>query len=119
MPFNPKEYHVLNPSQDNAVRWSAAKAVARIAEYLPQSFVDDVLDSVLSLYEIHSVGIEDFRNLPSAAEGTWHGATLACAEMARRGLIHSSRLSDLLRWMSHVSVLYLRVESVLKEIDDV
>lgn len=40
--------------------------------------------------------------LPTVAEATWHGASLACAEMARRGLIIDSRLSDVLQWQGKV-----------------
>ena len=41
--------------------------------------------------------------MPSIAESTWHGASLACAEMARRGLIADSHLEELIDWMRKVN----------------
>ena len=88
--------------QDTIVRYSSAKAIARIAERLPQDFAEQVLDQVLQLFTIHSMGAASLYDMPSIAEGTWHGACLACAEMARRSLVPASRLGDLLAWMKKV-----------------
>ncbi|PIL22540.1 hypothetical protein GSI_15229 [Ganoderma sinense ZZ0214-1] len=85
--------------KDTVVRYSAAKGVARIAERLPADFAEQVLDQVLHLFSIHSAGIASIYDLPSIAEATWHGACLACAEMARRGLIPDERLSELVEWL--------------------
>ncbi|CDO71460.1 hypothetical protein BN946_scf184909.g54 [Trametes cinnabarina] len=38
--------------------------------------------------------------MPSVGESTWHGACLACAEVARRGLIPDERLTELIGWLS-------------------
>jgi hypothetical protein len=91
------------------VRWSAAKAIARISERLPTDFADQVLETVLGHFSIHSVAAASLYDLPAIAEGTWHGACLACAEMARRGLIPSSRLTELIEWLSKVRELTLDV----------
>ncbi|KAK7048329.1 TFCD-C domain-containing protein [Favolaschia claudopus] len=72
--------------KDTIVRWSAAKAVARIAERLPTEFAEQVLETLMGLFAIHSVAAASLYDLPAIAESTWHGACLACAEMARRGL---------------------------------
>ncbi|KAJ3549188.1 hypothetical protein NM688_g5206 [Phlebia brevispora] len=85
--------------KDTIVRYSSAKAVARIAERLPTEFAEQVLDQVLQLFTIHSMGAASLYDMPSIAEGTWHGACLACAEMARRSLISDSKLGELLDWM--------------------
>ncbi|KAI1789614.1 ARM repeat-containing protein [Ganoderma leucocontextum] len=85
--------------KDTVVRYSAAKGVARIAERLPVDFAEQVLEQVLHMFSIHSSGIASIYDLPSIAEVTWHGACLACAEMARRGLIPDERLSELVEWL--------------------
>jgi hypothetical protein len=64
------------------VRWTAAKGVGRLTERLPSICADDVLDALLELCR-H----EDKDN-------AWHGACLALAELARRGLLLPTRLGD-------------------------
>ncbi|TFK74799.1 TBCD protein [Pluteus cervinus] len=94
--------------KDTLVRYSAAKGVARIAEKLPNDFVDQVLDTVLSHFAIHSVAAATIYDLPAIAENTWHGACLSCAEMARRGLISSEKLPELIEWLSKALYFDLR-----------
>ncbi|KAI0761942.1 TBCD protein [Trametes elegans] len=86
--------------KDTIVRYSAAKGVARICERLPTDFAEQVLDQVLQLFSIHSIAVASIYDMPSIAESTWHGACLACAEMARRGLIPDERLAELIGWLS-------------------
>ena len=88
--------------KDTIVRYSAAKGVARISERLPADFAEQVLDQVLHLFTIHSAAVASLYDMPSIAEGTWHGACLACAEMARRGLIPDERLAELIGWLTKV-----------------
>jgi hypothetical protein len=57
------------------VRWSAAKGVGRISERLPELCAEDVIDALLEL-------LEDLEK-----DNDWHGACLAFAELARRGLL--------------------------------
>ncbi|KAI0354961.1 TBCD protein [Trametes cingulata] len=85
--------------KDTIVRYSAAKGVARICERLPADFAEQVLDQVLQLFAIHSIAVASIYDMPSVAESTWHGACLACAEMARRGLIPDERLAELVGWL--------------------
>lgn len=82
------------------VRWSAAKGVGRLAERLPNDFSAQVLETILNLFSIHSIAGASVYDTPSVAEATWHGACLATAEMARRGLVHPSLLPQLLDWLS-------------------
>jgi hypothetical protein len=70
------------------VRWSAAKGVGRITERLPAICAHDVLDAVLEYFE------EDSQN-----DAYWHGACLAIAELARRGLLLPSRLGDVVPYI--------------------
>lgn len=89
--------------KDTVVRWSAAKGIARISERLPIEFAEQVLDNVISLFAIHSMAAATLYDMPSIAEGTWHGACLACAEMARRALIPEHKLSELVDWLCKVT----------------
>ncbi|EMD39955.1 hypothetical protein CERSUDRAFT_45983 [Gelatoporia subvermispora B] len=86
--------------KDTIVRWSAAKGIARITERLPSEFAGQVLDTVIGLFSIHSMAAASMYDLPSVAEGTWHGACLACAEIARRGLVTDDKLSELISWLT-------------------
>lgn len=91
--------------QDTIVRWSAAKGVSRISERLPVDFADQVVETIMGLFSIHSVAGSSIYDLPAIAESTWHGSCLACAEMARRSLIPRERLSELVGWLSKVRFL--------------
>ncbi|EPQ54507.1 hypothetical protein GLOTRDRAFT_42674 [Gloeophyllum trabeum ATCC 11539] len=86
--------------QDTVVRWSAAKGVARIAERLPAEFGKQIFDGVLELFAIHSMAAANLYDLPAIAECTWHGACLACAEIARRGLVPDDKLTQLVGRLS-------------------
>lgn len=84
------------------MRWSAAKGVARLAERLPKDFASQVLETILGLFEIHSLAAAGLYDLPAIAESTWHGACLSCAEIARRNLIEPEHLHQLIEWLSKV-----------------
>jgi hypothetical protein len=62
-----------------------------------------VLDTVTGLFSIHTLAAANMYDLPAIAESTWHGACLASAEMARRGLVAVDKLADLIEWLSKVS----------------
>ena len=87
------------------MRWSAAKGVARLAERLPKDFAGQVLETILGLFQIHSLATASIYDLPAIAESTWHGACLACAEIARRNLIEPEHLHQLIEWLSKVRVV--------------
>ncbi|KDQ62420.1 hypothetical protein JAAARDRAFT_189747 [Jaapia argillacea MUCL 33604] len=86
--------------RDTVVRWSAAKGIARIAERLPEDFADQVFGTVLELFAVHGPAAVSLSDLPAVAEGTWHGACLACAEIARRGLVTKDRLQEFVDWLA-------------------
>ncbi|KAG5635354.1 hypothetical protein H0H81_011555 [Sphagnurus paluster] len=94
--------------RDTIVRWSAAKGVARISERLPLEFADQVLETIMGLFSIHSITAASLYDLPATAESPWHGACLACAEMARRSLVASKRLPELIEWLSKALYFDLR-----------
>ncbi|KAG8936298.1 hypothetical protein FRC02_003235 [Tulasnella sp. 418] len=86
--------------RDTTVRWSAAKGLARITERLPKDFCDQILESVMELFSIHLNDVSGvLADLQPVAEPTWHGASLACAEIARRGLVSESNLPILVGWL--------------------
>lgn len=58
---------------------------------------------IVGLFEIHSVAAANLYDLPAVAEATWHGACLACAEIARRSLIDPEHLPQLIEWPSKAS----------------
>ena len=66
----------------STVRWSAAKGIGRITERLPAICADDVLDGILELFD------------DAEKDSDWHGACLALAELARRGLLLPRRLGE-------------------------
>lgn len=92
------------------VRWSAAKGIARLSERLPSDFSSQVLETILDLFSIHSAAGASVYDTPAIAEATWHGACLASAEMARRGLVQSALLPNLLSWLSKVSKAKCRLK---------
>ncbi|KAG1772386.1 TBCD protein [Suillus occidentalis] len=92
--------------KDTVVRWSAAKGIARLSERLPSDFSSQVLETILGLFSIHSVAGASVYDTPAIAEATWHGASLASAEMARRGLVQTSALGSLLGWLSKAYVIW-------------
>ncbi|EJU03097.1 ARM repeat-containing protein [Dacryopinax primogenitus] len=97
--------------KDTIVRYSAAKGLARISERLPTEFASQVLDTILSLYSLHDEAVQAQEYTPDA-EGTWHGATLACAEFARRGLVRGDHLSEVLKWASKALLFDIRKGAV-------
>lgn len=66
------------------VRWSAAKGIGRVTERLPAICSDDVLDAILGLCQDRE------------RDNDWHGACLAMAELARRGLLLPHRLDEVI-----------------------
>ena len=65
---------------DTVVRWAAAKGLGRLTSRLPLALADEVLQSVLQLFQA------------ALGDGAWHGGCLALAELARRGTLLPARL---------------------------
>ncbi|KIJ54812.1 hypothetical protein M422DRAFT_24702 [Sphaerobolus stellatus SS14] len=94
--------------RDTSVRYSSAKYLARVSERLPSFLTEQVLDNVTELFSIHLPASQRMEDLPTVAESTWQGACLACAEMARRGLITGNRLEELLEWLKKALLFDVR-----------
>ncbi|EDV27936.1 uncharacterized protein TRIADDRAFT_21306, partial [Trichoplax adhaerens] len=68
--------------KDTVVRWSAAKGVGRVTGRLPLELADEVVDSILRLFNL------------GEGDGAWHGGCLTLAELGRRGLLLPERLKQ-------------------------
>lgn len=68
--------------KDTVVRWSSAKGLGRVAARLPQELGDELVGAALELMT------------DAEADAAWHGACIALAEMARRGLLLPHRLDE-------------------------
>lgn len=63
-------------------RWSAAKGIGRVTGRLSKDLADEVVGSILELFN------------PREGDGAWHGGCLALAELGRRGLLLPQRLPE-------------------------
>ncbi len=68
--------------KDTVVRWSAAKGIGRITNRLPRDLADEVVSSVLQICTKFET------------DTAWHGACLALAGLARRGLLLPQKLAS-------------------------
>jgi tubulin-specific chaperone D len=64
--------------------------------------MEQVSETIMGLFDIHSIAVARIYDMPTIAESTWHGACLACAEIARRGLVSDNQMSTLVDWLSKV-----------------
>ncbi|KAG6333837.1 hypothetical protein ID866_5249 [Astraeus odoratus] len=101
--------------RDTVVRWSAAKGISRLSERLPSDFANQVLENIFHLFSIHTISGASVYDMPSIAEATWHGACLASAEMARRALVPSHLLPQLLDWLSKALYFDIRKAKAYNE----
>ncbi|KAI7897840.1 armadillo-type protein [Cokeromyces recurvatus] len=86
--------------KDTIVRWSAAKGIGRITQRLPQELAEDVVGSLLELFEENTLWNKNNElDLSAVSDHTWHGASLAIAELARRGLLLPARLQETIPWI--------------------
>ena len=70
--------------KETNVRWSAAKGLGRITMRLPAELADEVLLTIIDLFQ------------PSETDSAWHGGCLALAELVRRGLLLPVRLDKVI-----------------------
>lgn len=70
------------------VRWSASKGLGRITERLTKDLAEDIVNSLIELFNSYE------------EESTWNGACLSIAELARRGLILPHKLTELVPLVS-------------------
>lgn len=70
-------------SASSDCRWLSAKGVGRICNRLPKTLGDDVVGSVIEILN------------PLEPHEAWHGACLALAELAKRGLLLPYRLPNI------------------------
>lgn len=93
--------------RDTIVRWSCAKGIGRIAERLPRDFAEEVIDGILSLFGenllYRTVSDTLIASIDAVSDSTWHGACLALAEFARRGLLLPEKLDVAIPWVKMVT----------------
>ncbi|KAL9650532.1 hypothetical protein ABK040_004751 [Willaertia magna] len=70
--------------KDTIVRWSSAKGIGRITLRLTKQLGDEIVESICELMS------------PNEDDNSWHGSSLALAELARRGLLLPERLSQVI-----------------------
>lgn len=70
-------------SSSGDVRWLSAKGIGRVTNRLPKALGDEVVGSVIEILN------------PLEQHEAWHGACLAVAELAKRGLLLPYRLENL------------------------
>ena len=68
-------------------------------------FVNQLLDAVIGLFSIHYAEPGSGIEMPPVAEATWHGTSLGCAELARRGLVRGEYTGQLMKWMLNVGLI--------------
>lgn len=68
-------------SASSMVRWCSAKGIGRITNRLPKTLGDEVVGTVIDMMS------------PVEPHEAWHGACLAIAELAKRGLLLPYRLN--------------------------
>jgi hypothetical protein len=90
--------------KDTIVRWSAAKGIGRVCNRLPKDLADEIVASILDMVQANvdfRYGIEN-ADISLASDSSWHGCSLALAELSRRGLLLPDRLLDVIPWMLRV-----------------
>lgn len=86
--------------KDTIVRWSCAKGVGRITDRLPMDFAQDVIEGVMDLFSENIIQTPSGISIDAVSDSTWHGACLALAEFARRGLLLPTKLDKLVPWVA-------------------
>nr|KAJ3417659.1 hypothetical protein HK105_000960 [Polyrhizophydium stewartii] len=88
--------------KDTVVRWTAAKGVGRLANRLSYELADDIVGSVIEILGEDVVlvdGSPQRASVAGASDASWHGALLALAELARRGLLLEPRMRECMPWV--------------------
>lgn len=62
-----------------------------------------MIGSLFELFLENTYTRNDVLEISAVSDYTWHGACLAIAELARRGLLLPERLSEIIPWVGKVS----------------
>ena len=86
--------------KDTIVRWSAAKGLGRIANRLSSEMAQEIISNVMDMFQQDVLETQDGnQDLSNVSNSTWHGACLALAELARRGLLLPEQLPTVIPWI--------------------
>ncbi|KAK9767248.1 hypothetical protein K7432_003080 [Basidiobolus ranarum] len=80
--------------KDTICRWSVAKGLGRISGRLPRYLADDIISSIIELFDEDLLMNNNQIDLSGVSDHAWHGACLSIAELARRGLLLPERLEQ-------------------------
>ncbi|KAJ1339650.1 hypothetical protein BSLG_005683 [Batrachochytrium salamandrivorans] len=83
--------------KDTIVRWTSAKGVGRITNRLNHELADEIVGSVIDSLAEDTIlvnGSPRTAKVDSVSDSSWHGASLALAELIRRGLLLLERLKS-------------------------
>ncbi|ORX85382.1 ARM repeat-containing protein [Anaeromyces robustus] len=97
---------LLSGLKDKAtiVRWSSAKGIGRLTQRLSKDLAADIIECVINLFSENTLTSGDNKesiervDISTVSDDTWHGACLALAELARRGLLLPNRLPIIIPW---------------------
>ncbi|ORY54682.1 ARM repeat-containing protein, partial [Neocallimastix californiae] len=97
---------LLNGLKDKAtiVRWSSAKGIGRLTQRLSKDLAADIIECVINLFSENTLTTGNNKesielvDISTVSDDTWHGACLALAELARRGLLLPNRLPIIIPW---------------------
>ncbi|EGF81134.1 hypothetical protein BATDEDRAFT_34748 [Batrachochytrium dendrobatidis JAM81] len=88
--------------KDTIVRWTSAKGVGRITNRLNHELADEIVGSVIDSLAEDTIlvnGSPRTAKVDSVSDSSWHGASLALAELIRRGLLLPERLKECIPWI--------------------
>ena len=86
--------------KDTIVRWSSSKGIGRITQRLPKDLGQDIVNSIVDLFSINTfINSRMDMDISNCSDQTWHGACLALAELARRGLMLPDKLPEVIMWV--------------------
>ena len=83
------------------IRWSAAKGLGRITSRLPPDYAIDILPAILEQIKVAENSIDEGNRAKC-----FHGISLSIAELARRGLIMTTELPEVVDFTVNKALIF-------------